>query len=829
MKLNRVRLKNIARFRDFELDFHGRPLFAILAANGTGKSHLLCAITLALWNSMPSRRGTRSLYQVVSRGHSDKTRVGVIEIEFEYAGQTWRVNTEAKLTAKTSSRKATLERLDDGQWTPLAGPSAKDFDSVIPEYFGDYESFLACALSAQRGVGDLTAVEPKERYLVFAEMIGARQLIEVGKRANDAKKAVMLELQAAQKQIEPLANAEWSLAAAREALASREADIERLTGQLEGVTCELEANTKELQELNLSEAAKTDLQERLEKSKQDLNWIETNSRLARERLSALEFKARGTASARKEVKELEDAERALSELNFDINVYNTAATDISRRKSELQGLDFRISETNQRLAQYEAELPKKQAWLDEQQPRLEIDQRYVELWPKLNDHYTQQRAYQQGLEEQVRTLECQISSVKAQQGLASQAPDPEGTCSNCSLVAHALSAVQTLPDLERGLYDILLQLQQLVVPDPPAPPVSQSSLDFLRQSIAREAKAIADLKNSKQENEAALASLSADAEAYRTTLSVQESEFQNMKVKFDTHCRLTAVVLNLSGVRTVLAEAEAAEAQLEAARKAVEDAEARRENMDAVIKVLTQKLEDLTTNQKRLDMLERQKANLTSQDQRIRKDLESLRVSQGMFQQQILTEEKNLELWKTAAETVSSLEAKVKRLARLAEIFGVRGVLPLLIDQSSPEIEQIANELLSSSWPGLGRLNIMTQNDSGKEVIEITVQTADSPNPVDIDDFSGGEYQVLRTALRLAIGRWRSQRTGRPYQMLAFDETFDALDPENIQRVSRLLKTMSNYVDQVMVIAHTDEAIAEFDSRLTLATSGGNVVAEWSS
>ena len=93
----------------------------------------------------------------------------------------------------------------------------------------------------------------------------------------------------------------------------------------------------------------------------------------------------------------------------------------------------------------------------------------------------------------------------------------------------------------------------------------------------------------------------------------------------------------------------------------------------------------------------------------------------------------------------------------LARALGRDGVQAMLIEQSLPELERIANALLDQLTEGRGHtqvsLHTQRENASGKTVETLDIHISDDLGTRDYEMYSGGEKFRVDFALRIALSR----------------------------------------------------------------------------
>jgi exonuclease SbcC len=152
---------------DFERLLAG-GLFGIFGDTGSGKSTILDAIHLALYNK--SERASGSIVDCINH-HSEKA---VVTFDFEIVNDgvrhTYRVHRERG--RKPSSVKANLCRLEDGKWLAIADGTA-EVDSALSGIIGlTFDEFKKCIALPQGEFAGLVKAGKAERIALMSHLFG---------------------------------------------------------------------------------------------------------------------------------------------------------------------------------------------------------------------------------------------------------------------------------------------------------------------------------------------------------------------------------------------------------------------------------------------------------------------------------------------------------------------------------------------------------------------------------------------------------------------------------------------------------------------------------
>jgi DNA repair exonuclease SbcCD ATPase subunit len=106
------------------------------------------------------------------------------------------------------------------------------------------------------------------------------------------------------------------------------------------------------------------------------------------------------------------------------------------------------------------------------------------------------------------------------------------------------------------------------------------------------------------------------------------------------------------------------------------------------------------------------------------------------------------------------------------------GLQALEIDGAAPLITGYANQLLAGAFGPLFTVKFRTQDDEGREVLDIVVIGEDGEEIL-LENLSGGQKVWILKALRLAMTLLSKEKSGRNFETFFSDEEDGALDVDN--------------------------------------------------
>ena len=168
--------------------------------------------------------------------------------------------------------------------------------------------------------------------------------------------------------------------------------------------------------------------------------------------------------------------------------------------------------------------------------------------------------------------------------------------------------------------------------------------------------------------------------------------------------------------------------------------------------------------------------------------------------------------WATSATAAG---ADAEDFARLAKAFGSDGIPNMIFTGVVEEMERDASEMMERMTGGKFRLELHTEtttkDGSAKGTLDVVIATETGERPY--KSLSGGERFRVDLALRVALTRLLTRRSGSTIDFLALDEGWGALDPEGITAMLDELRELHDEFPLVLTITHTPEVAAAFEAR----------------
>ena len=191
---------------------------------------------------------------------------------------------------------------------------------------------------------------------------------------------------------------------------------------------------------------------------------------------------------------------------------------------------------------------------------------------------------------------------------------------------------------------------------------------------------------------------------------------------------------------------------------------------------------------------------------------EKLLQQKGKYTQHLALLAKSKEAYAKYSERIKELNETIEDYQTLATALGKNGIQALLIEDTIPEIEQEANDLLSRLTDNQAHIFIESLRDlkSGgtAETLDIKISDAAGIRPYEL--FSGGEAFRIDFALRIAISKLLARRAGTSLQTLIIDEGFGSQDDDGLSYIMDAIYKIQEDFKKVIIVSHLPKMKDQF-------------------
>lgn len=835
----RLIINNFRAIEHADIDLSAVSLAAIAGRNGAGKSSAFTlAPRFALFGDVVS--GV-SLDDLVRRGATEMS----VEFWFEHQGSRYR----AIRTRSTKGKgKSTLElqKQVNGHWESRSAEKIVDTEAVIRSLLNlDDETFTASSMILQGQANAFTGATAGKRKEILSQILGLNIYEQLQEQARHKSSLLHIEIEKAKDKLLTLderlaerpAKADELHATEKQhsvisALLSKEEAAVKL---IEAQMAALDGKKLRIQQIYREIAVVDDEIESLQKER-----IEQSTRLERSekildnepailvKAAELEQVKKQLATLEARQPELERLRVSLSAAEADLHQWEEDAIKLGNRiMMLLQQLEGREM-LQQKAYEYkqEWELLKKYEEKAVHWNQLEVDLRSLEV-------ENERESFRIETEEQ--RLKDKIASLEEQEAHIHDS----GCLPTCKFQQTAAAAVAELPELKKRLADL-----------------DRSKLAALALSIAQkqvEQREIGYDPDSYRACRSKVAELQAAANDYvqlagkeelLQQLEQQQRENQSRKPaiverRYDLQHQLSMLEADLAPLPDLTKKADDLQRwarlkdELGAAREAATTAKERIVAIDRELTVKRSRKEDLELERNGLEIetleygqlqqsLDQQQAVLSD----LRRQLAVLAEKIGGLKAVLAA----LDADQQERDRLSAeLEPKALRWTRyqtLIKAFGKDGIPALIIENAVPQLERIANEILSQMSKGKHYVRFETQRELKSragvtETLDILIGDWTSERPY--ETFSGGEQLRIDYAIRFALAELLAMRAGSKVEWLTIDEGLGSQDAEHRALVLESIKSVASRFKKVLVITHIEDAQAAFDQIIRFDNSDGGV------
>lgn len=217
----------------------------------------------------------------------------------------------------------------------------------------------------------------------------------------------------------------------------------------------------------------------------------------------------------------------------------------------------------------------------------------------------------------------------------------------------------------------------------------------------------------------------------------------------------------------------------EKVRITTEQIGAERDKVDQIEAAIDREAESKRdANQKDLYALDADRKEL---DEQILEKRESLARIRSEIQQVVAAEKELTAL----QEDRHRLLYEISEWAYLKNACSKNGLQAMEIDGAAPLITGYANDLLSRAFGPLYSVKFRTQDDEGREVLDI-ITIGEDGEEILLDNLSGGQKIWVLKSLRLAMTLLSKEKSGRIFETFFSDEEDGALDIDNARNFINL-------------------------------------------
>ena len=810
--------------------------------NGHGKTALLDSITWALWGK--SRARTQE--ELIHQGQRNMR----VELEFMAQDQRYKVTRIYGKTNRSSTGKTELNLsvLLGTDYTSIMGNTIRDTESHIIDIVKmDYETFISTSYLMQGDSSHFTKSKPTERKKILADVLELTYYDRLETLAKTKSRNLKTKINSNKAIIEIRSQD----VAIKESIIN---DLTEASLSIENLTPQLEIQSQQLSKLHKQEIELTSL---ITESRN----ITSSVQLAKAEVMSLHDQK---ASQEEEIKHLQEllsqSEQIVNKQNL-LKELRTESVDLSKsllktrdlesRKIELQHL---IDLENQNL---ETRASSIQGVIDNQlKPSIKEIPDLLDQIEKSKVHskylaeksqlFAQKLSESEKISDHIRKLELENKSLHAQMDKTRKSFDQlDGSQAICPLCTTPLSPMDR--DHVRNEYRRQgqesshkfkqnIEMIQKLNEDKTALNVSlKESKEQLDKSILSNERKIATLNtrlNECEKSSIELCKLNNDLESLQQTLRNNSHSTESQKEIKQLSKKLNEIDYNPRRHNEVEKEIEDLTPFSELARSLYTAEENLRHLKTSLsghicaINKINNNIEkwqlELNAITEKVKLYSNTQNDITACKHEIDRFQELLSSNQFIRQKatldlkNIATLENEIDLMASDVKTASE-EANI--YDELSAAFGKNGIQALMIERAVPQIQETANQLLTQLTDN--RLSVKLELHEGRidrltgvRSEELYINISDEIGTRSYETFSGGEAFRIDFAIRIALSKLLSARSGAPLPILFIDEGFGSQDSFGQERLIEAIQSIQGEFEKIIVITHIDQMKEQFEDTI---------------
>jgi len=845
----KLTLRGFLSYRDMVVvDLSQISVACVSGANGAGKSTLFDAITWSLFGK--ARRSDEAL---INNGMDSC----YVVFEFSYESEHYRVE-----RSKHRGKGTTLEfqvKGSDGSWKPLTEVGIRATEDRIKEVLRlDYETFVNSSFFLQ-GKADMFAVQPPgKRKEILSSILGLEvweiYRDETAHRRRAIQNEVVVQQSLLVEVIDELNEEDdrcatlTNLEVLLKKTTSLRGSKDEYLGQVRGQIRQLESDEEKI---SLFAEQFASLETRLK---------ETQGLLANRNISLTDVKKtlQHSDEIEKNYQSWQDMRKVLSNMDTVGTEYNQLKLKRGEINGKVQAAVARLTQERISLEQKQKEIKAvKNAEPDIQRSLLEITNQIEQVQSKLKDferleaeldHSKQKKADQLGennqlkakmkeLKDRIRYLENAQSADCPLCGQDLSDEHKQKMLGKLNIEGKGFGDLHRKNETEIGqcTSNILRLKKEINSLKKLRPKFSslQSEAGILEQQIVEGTKRVKEWKEKDKLRLKEITDLLDTAKIEgesKKELAILEKRIAELKYSPEQHEKVRIEELGLRGTEDQFRELEQARTAQEGLCREIDEYEKQIGHIRGDLDKNTISKESL---QKRLNDQRHTLPDLADLEKNlgdIREEENKLRLRVGGAKQAVDVLKVLRKRKVHIKNEINEDNLQVARLKMLEVAFGKNGIPALLIEQSLPQIEIQANEILDRLSNGAMSVSFETQREyrdkkreDKKQTLDIIIR--DGAGSREYELFSGGEAFRINFAIRLALSRVLAQRSGARLQTLVIDEGFGSQDAEGRQRLVEAINLVSPDFEKILVITHLEELKDAFPSRIevTKTVSGSSV------
>lgn len=825
------------------LDFTQFHIACLSGNNGQGKSALLDALTWAVWGegrkASQEKKADNSLLRI---GQKDMQ----VEFVFDLEGDRYRIIRTFSLIKKGSRSGLEFQVFseEDNDYISLTCPSLRKTQERITKTLRiDYKTFINSAFILQGRIDEFSRKSARERKEILSEILGLSRYDELANLAKSHLKEINNIIMTKKNRLEYIYQEMANLDFYKEKIKELSESYKEISRKIKTEELKVGKLKEQINLLKHKSEQYAELESRIEQYRQEI--------------------ARGQKQIELRKKEIIDCEKIISQKEKVLDdfknyqKFNTENNEFSRklqktreieeekvfieRRIESERADLEVEVRNKKDRYKDLKMKAEQG-IKNRAKVLELEKKMKEI--KLLDEQCEEiRQKGSNLNVEINSIKGQIERLEKdnkddQEKLRMLRENPEGECPLCEAKLNAERKKKIEDNINK---EISLNLKKIEKLRKEAEESSKQK-DRLAEKWREVNQKLKDKDIWQQELSKAHFEYEESAQAAKLMVGLQEEinklektiqekryaleeqkrlkefEGQIKNIGYDEvrHRQLGSKIEELSNAPLERVKLEEAEKKIDFLRDGLSELKENYQQKELNLKDLEEKKDEIGIELKELPFL---KEKLVQEEQVLNSEQilkDKILEERGGYQSKL---DQCLKLGKEKKEISKELEKSKKEqniYKKLIVAFGKNGIQALIIENTLPEIEEEANDLLAKLTNNSTQIFIESLRDlkSGgiKETLDIKI--SDELGIRDYEMYSGGEAFRIDFSLRIALSKLLTRRAGTKLRTLVMDEGFGTQDEEGIDNLVQAIQSISEDFDKILIITHLESLKDVFPVRI---------------
>jgi DNA repair exonuclease SbcCD ATPase subunit len=200
------------------------------------------------------------------------------------------------------------------------------------------------------------------------------------------------------------------------------------------------------------------------------------------------------------------------------------------------------------------------------------------------------------------------------------------------------------------------------------------------------------------------------------------------------------------------------------------------------------------------------------------RDINNTKMEYGELKQKVSNLEEVENRLREAQENKIKNDLMIDDLKEIKNIFSKNGIKQFIIQKVTDFLITRINELLIKVYEDW-KINIKLDFSEKRNTMDIEIYKGDKI--FNFEELSTGQGRILEIIFQIALTDLFELVNGDSINIAFFDETFDALDEDNISKISNIIKILEETGKTVLIISHNEKVKQYFNNFIIVEQNDG--------